>query len=137
MRGSPDAYLHSQQWKSATPFFLSTPVLPTHPLFTAPDAPRSQQLIEREIDTEIEMIKKQLIKIQELQYDFSMMHAPQPPRAPFEHTPNDATATLMLDIAEEIKHSRYSKEIKFKSFKDITDEVPITLALQDWERNSI
>ena len=40
----------------------------------------------------------------------------------------------MLAIAEEIKHSRCSKEIKFKSFKDITDEVPITLALQDWER---
>ena len=66
MRGSPDAYLHSQQWKSATPFFLSTPVLPTLPLFTVPDTPHSQQPIEREIDTEIEMIKKQLIKIQEL-----------------------------------------------------------------------
>ena len=62
------------------------------------------------------------------------MHAPQPPRAPLEHTPNDDTGTFMLVIAEEIKHSRYSKEIKFKSFKDITDEVPITLALQDWER---
>jgi len=92
------------------------------------------QPIEREIDTEIEMIKKQLIKIKELQYAFSMMHAPQPPRAPLEHTPNDATVTLMLVISEEIKHSRCSKEIKFKSFKDITDEVPITLALQDWER---
>jgi hypothetical protein len=30
----------------------------------------------REIDTEIEMIKKQLIKIQELKYAFSMTHAP-------------------------------------------------------------
>ncbi len=35
---------------------------------------------------------------------------------------------------QEIKHSRCSKEIKFKSFKDITDEVPVTLALEDWER---
>jgi hypothetical protein len=63
MWGSPDAYLHSQQWKSATPFFLSTPVLPTRPLFTVPDAPHSQP-IKKEIDTEIEMINKQLIKIQ-------------------------------------------------------------------------
>ncbi len=63
-----------------------------------------------------------------------MIHAPQPPRAPLEHTPNDDTTTLIKDITEEIKHSRYSKEIKFKSFKDITDGVPITLALQDWER---
>ena len=46
MRGSPDAHLHSQQWKSATPFFLSTPVLPTRPLSVVPDAPRSQQPIE-------------------------------------------------------------------------------------------
>ena len=42
MRGPPDAHLHSQQWKSSTPFFLPTPVLSSRPLSTAPGAPRSQ-----------------------------------------------------------------------------------------------
>ena len=70
MRGPPDAHLHSQQWQSATtPFFLqSTPVLSPRPLPTAPDAPHPQQPIGQEIDTasEIDVIKQQLIMIQEL-----------------------------------------------------------------------
>jgi hypothetical protein len=133
MRGPPDAHLHSQQWKSATPFSLPTPVLPFRPLSTAPDAPRSQQPIDQEIDTafEIEMIKKQLINIQELHHAFSTTHALQPLRAP---THNDATSTLMLDMADELKHSRFSQDIKFKSYKDITDDVPAIFMLQDWKR---
>jgi hypothetical protein len=138
MQGAPDAYLHSQRWKSATPLFnMSTPVLPSRPLHAAsevPNAPRTQQPIEQEIDTEceIEMIKRKLIEIQELQHVFSMTRAQQPPPTP--PTSNEAIATLMLTVAEELKHSRCAQDIKFKSFKDITDAVPITLALQDWER---
>ena len=37
-------------------------------------------------------------------------------------------------MTEEIKHSRISKDIKFKSYKDITDEVPLVFMLQDWKR---
>ena len=38
MRGPPDEHLHSQKWKSVTPFSLPTPVLPSRPSFTTPDA---------------------------------------------------------------------------------------------------
>ena len=124
MRGPPDEHLHSQQWKSVTPFSLSTPVLPSRPSFTAPDAPRPQQPIGQQIDTasEIDMIKQQLIKIQELQHLFLTTQAQQP-STPKQH---DVTATLILVMTEEIKHSRISKDIKFKSYKDITDEVPLS-----------
>jgi hypothetical protein len=134
MRGPPDAHLHSQQWKSATPFFLPTPVLPSRPLSTAPDAPRSlATTYYQEIDTafEIEMIKKQLINIQELHHAFSTTHALQQPCAP---THNDVTSTLMLAMADELNHSRFSQDIKFKSYKDITDDVPAIFMLQDWKR---
>ena len=140
MRGPPDEHLHSQQWKSVTPFSLSTPVLPSRPSFTAPDAPRPQQPIGQQIDTasEIDMIKEHLIKIQELQHLFLTTQAQQP-STPKQH---DVTATLILVMTEEIKHSRISKDIKFKgylrtlnSYKDITDEVTVVFMVQDWKRS--
>jgi hypothetical protein len=99
-----------------------------------PNAPRTQQPIKQDMDTEIEMIKKQLIDMHELMR-ILMTNAQE--QAAHAHAPlqsNDSTATFMLAMAEELKHSRCAQDIKFKPFKDITDEVPITLALQDWER---
>ena len=77
------------------------------------------------------MIKKQLINIQELHHAFSTTHALQQPCAP---THNDVTSTLMLAMADELNHSRFSQDIKFKSYKDMTDDVPAIFMLQDWKR---
>ena len=40
----------------------------------------------------------------------------------------------MLAMADELKYSRFSQDIKFKSYKDITDDVPAIFMLQDWKR---
>ena len=131
MWGPPDEHLHSQQWKSVTPFSLSTPVLSCRPSFTSPDVPHPQQPIDQQIDTasEIDMIKQDLIKIQELHHFFLTTHAQQPTTS----TQHDTTSTFILPMSEEIKHSRISKDIKFKSYKDITDEVPVVFMQQDWK----
>ena len=141
MRGPPDAHLHSQQWKLVTPFFSPTPILPSRPL-GIPDAPRLPTPIRQEIDTasEIEMIKQQLLNINmHLEYLNLPTHVQQPPGHAQQHAgqslpPTDATASLMLAVAEELKHSRISKDIKFTSYKDITDDTPVVFVLKDWKR---
>ena len=159
MQGAPDEYFHSQ-WKSATPFFnnTSTPVLPPRPspyaVSEVPNAPRTQQPIEQEIDTEfeIEMIKRELVKIHELQHVFSMACAQQPPPARPKMqestaasvptinaqppTMQDSTAAIVPVIntlLEEIKHMRNSDKVQLKTFKDINDDVTVNFAVQDWE----
>jgi hypothetical protein len=45
MQDASGAYLQSQQWKSATPFFdMSTPVLPSRPLYAASEVPNAPHI---------------------------------------------------------------------------------------------
>ena len=139
MQGASGAYLQSQQWRSASPFFdVSTPVPPPRPLYAAPEmpiAPRTQQPIkQQDMDTEIDMIRKQLLDMNELMIKWMTSAQQQAAQAHAQPQPNDATTTLMLAMAEELKHSRCAQNIKFKEVKDITDDVTITLVLRNWER---
>jgi len=132
MQGVSGAYLQSQQWRSASPFFdASTPVPPPRPLYAAsemPNAPRTQQPIkQQDMDTEIDMIKKQLLDMNELMIKWMTSPQQQTAQAHAQPQPNDVTTTLMLAMAEELKHSRCAQDIKFKQVKDITDHVTLFL----------
>ena len=50
---------------------------------------------------------------------------------------HDATVSLIpafKSLIDEIKHIRNSEDVNLKSFKDVTEQVPINFMLQDWQR---
>ena len=131
MQAEPDDHLHSN-WRAATsPLFSSpTPVKPSQ--FSYPNAPRLQQQFPSVIDhaSEIAMLKKQIQDLQLRTPTHQPGLSPQP-------TSNDVTAAFLPVIkafTDEVRLLRNTDNVPLKSYKNITDDVPLNYVLQDWER---
>ena len=83
--------------------------------------------------SELYMIQKQ---IQELNHRLLTIPPQQPGPLP-PSTQHDATAEFLpvvKALVDEFKQLRNHEDVKLKSFKDVTEDVPLNFMLQDWER---
>ncbi len=83
--------------------------------------------------SELVMLNKQ---IQELSHRLSTTPTQQPGPLP-QPTTKDPTVVFLpviKELAEEFRLLRNTDNIPLKSYKNITDDVPLNFVMQDWER---